>query len=82
MCFRSYNHPIISSYMQSFACNSSNYSTHDWATVSSSNRNVGKWANQMLIEKLGDGWTEEGGMVVPKKEARLENEKKQILIEG
>lgn len=55
--------------IQPFVCDDTNYSTHDWATVSSSNRNVGKWANQTLIEKFGDGWTEEGGIVVPKMEA-------------
>ena len=55
--------------IQPFVCDDTNYSTHDWATVSSSNRNVGKWANHTLIEKLGDGWTEEGGIVVPKMEA-------------
>ena len=74
MCFRSYNHPISGSYMQSFACNSSNYSTHDWTSVYENNRSVGKWSTQTLIAKLGSGWTEEGDMAVPKMEATSINQ--------
>ena len=53
-------------FLKPYECDNTNYSTHDWSTVYSSNRNVGKWSNQTLLAKLGDSWTEEGDMVVPK----------------
>ena len=70
MGWRMAPHPIgVGVYLKPYECDNTNYSTHDWSTVYSSNRNVGKWSNQTLLTKLGDSWTEEGDMVVPKMEA-------------
>lgn len=69
MGWRMEPHPIAGVFLKPYECDNTNYSTHDWSTVYSSNRNVGKWSNQTLLAKLGDSWTEEGDMVVPKMEA-------------
>ena len=72
MGWRMAPHPIAGGgvFLKPYECDNTNYSTHDWSTVYSSNRNAGKLSNQTLITKLGDSWTEEGGMVVPKMEAK------------
>ena len=72
MCFRIIEHPMSPAYnyLTPYNCDNTNYSTHDWASVYSGNRNAGKLSNQTLIAKLGGNWTEEGGMVVPKMEAK------------
>ena len=71
MGWRMEPHPIAGGgvFLKPYECDNTNYSTHDWSTVYSSNRNVGKWSNQTLLAKLDDSWTEEGDMVVPKMEA-------------
>ena len=70
MGWRMAPHPIAGGvFLKPYECDNTNYSTHDWSTVYSSNRNVGKWSNQTLLAKLDDSWTEEGDMVVPKMEA-------------
>ena len=69
MGWRMEPHPIAGVFLKPYECDNTNYSTHDWSTVYSSNRNVGKWSNQTLLAKLDDSWTEEGDMVVPKMEA-------------
>ena len=61
--------PAMGPILTPYGCDNTNYSTHDWSTVYEGNRNVGKWSNQTLLAKLGDSWTEEGDMVVPKMEA-------------
>ena len=68
MCYRLYKpNSIAVAALVKVDCDNSNYSTHDWSSVYSDNRNVGKWSNQTLIAKLGvNNWIEDGDMVVPK----------------
>ena len=61
MCY----HSVFGS-LYEVACDNTNYSTHDWSSVDSSNRNVGKWTIPTLLDKLGDDWTKDGDMVAPK----------------
>jgi len=69
MGWRMVDVPVMGPILTPYGCDNTNYSTHDWSTVYENNRNVGKWSNQTLLAKLGDSWTEEGDMVVPKMEA-------------
>ena len=69
MGWRMVDIPVMGPTLTPYGCDNTNYSTHDWSTVYESNRNVGKWSNQTLLAQLGDSWTEEGDMVVPKMEA-------------
>ena len=67
MCYRLYKpNSIAVAALVKVDCDNSNYSTHDWSSVYSDNRNVGKWSNETLIDKLGtSNWTVDGDMVVP-----------------
>ena len=67
MCYRLYKPiSIAGAALVKVDCDNSNYSTHDWSSVYSDNRNVGKWSNETLIDKLGtSNWTVDGDMVVP-----------------
>ena len=67
MCYRLYKPISIAvAALVKVDCDNSNYSTHDWSSVYSDNRNVGKWSNETLKDKLGTrNWTVDGDMVVP-----------------